>query len=86
MLGAIRRGDFVVKTCPFKSSGPFYTASNDVFVEGRGQVRLGDKSVPGICVSGSKSVFVNGRPAAHINSKVICGRIVSCSTDIFVGE
>lgn len=85
MLGAIRLGDFVIKTCPFKKSGSFFTASTSSFVDGRGQVRLGDKSVPGICISGSSSVFVDGRPAAHIKSKVICGRIVTCSTTVFIG-
>jgi uncharacterized Zn-binding protein involved in type VI secretion len=86
MFGAIRRGDFVVKTCPFRRSGPFYTSSLNSFVDGRGQVRLGDKSVPGICISGSSSVFVDGRPAAHFISKVICGRIAQCSSTIFIGS
>jgi len=86
MLGAIRRGDFVVKTCPFRSSGPFFTSSLSSFVDGRGQVRLGDKSVPGVCISGSSSVFVDGRPAAHLKSKVICGVIVQCSSTVFIGS
>lgn len=84
MFGAIRKGDFVVKTCPGRKSGPFYTASNTIFIEGRGQVRVGDKSVPGICLTGSKTVFVDGRPAATIKSIVSCGRIVSCSSTIFI--
>jgi len=86
MFGAIRRGDFVIKTCPFRKSGPFYTSSLSSFVDGRGQVRLGDKAVPGICISGSSSVFVDGRPAAYIKSKVICGRIITCSSTIFIGS
>jgi uncharacterized Zn-binding protein involved in type VI secretion len=85
MLGAIRRGDFVIKTCKFKSSGPFYTASNSTFVDGRGQVTVGHKALPGMCITGSKSVFVEGKPAAHKMSKVICGKILTCSSTVFIG-
>ncbi len=84
MFGAVRLGDFVVSFCK-KPSGPFITASTTSFADGKPRVRLGDKSIPGICISGSKSVFIDGRPAAHIQSKVICGKIVSCSRTVFVG-
>ena len=88
MFGAVRLGDFVSSTCK-KPSGPFVTASPTSFVNGKPRCRLGDKSVPGICISGicisgSKSVFIDGKPAAHILSKVICGKIVNCSKTVFV--
>jgi uncharacterized Zn-binding protein involved in type VI secretion len=85
MLRAVRRGDFVVSVCPFVPSGPFITASNTSFVDGRGQVRVADKAIPGICITGSKSTFVDGRPAATIISKVICGKIVTASNNVFIG-
>lgn len=84
MFGATRIGDFVKSTCR-RASGPFITASTSTFADGRGQVRVGDKSIPGICISGSSSVFIDGRPAAHIKSKVICGRITQCSSTVFIG-
>lgn len=85
MYRAVRRGDFVVSVCTFVPSGPFITASNTSFVDGRGQVRVGDKAIPGICITGSRTTFVDGRPAATIRSRVICGRIVTASTNIFIG-
>ena len=51
MFGAVRLGDFVSSTCK-KPSGPFVTASPTSFVNGKPRCRLGDKSVPGICISG----------------------------------
>ncbi len=86
MLGAVRLGDFVKKTCPHKKSGPFRTASKDTFVNGRGQVRLGDRAVPGKAVTGSKSCFVNGRPAVRQKDKVVCGKIMKSSRDTFIGD
>lgn len=86
MLGATRLGDFVRKTCDDKSSGPFVTASKDTFVNGRGQVRLHDRSIPGRAVSGSKTCFVNGRPAVRQKDKVICGKITKSSRDTFIGD
>ena len=83
MFGAVRLGDFVSSTCK-KPSGPFVTASPTSFVNGKPRCRLGDKTVPGICISGSKSVFIDGKPAAHILSKVICVKIVNCSKTVFV--
>jgi uncharacterized Zn-binding protein involved in type VI secretion len=86
MFAAIRRGDFVISTCQFKSSGPFITASTNKFVNGRGQVRVGDRSIPGMAITGSHSVFIDGKPAVILPSKVICGRIKGPgSTNTFIG-
>ena len=84
MFGAVRKGDFVKSTCRGKPSGPFVTSSTSL-IDGRGQVRVGDKALPGRCVTGSRSVFVDGRPAAHKLSKVICGKITTASTTTFIG-
>lgn len=87
MFPAIRKGDWVLKTCKFKVSGPFITASSTTFVNGRGQVRVGDKSLPGIAITGSRSTFIDGRPAVTLKSKVICGRIKGPgSSDTFIGD
>ena len=86
MFGAVRRGDLVIKRCAFKKSGPFYTGSVNSFIDGKGQVRVGDRAVPGSCISGSSSVFIDGRPAAYIKSKVSCGIIVQCSSTVFIGH
>lgn len=86
MFAAIRRGDLVVSTCNNTPSGPFITASNDKFINGRGQVRVGDKWVSGIATTGSRSVFVDGRGAVIVPSKVTCGFIKGPgSLDTFIG-
>lgn len=84
MFGAVRLGDRVVKTCPFRTSGPFISASRSSFVNGRGQVRVKDKAVPGIAITGSSRYFCEGRPAVRQKDKVICGVIVSASRDTFI--
>lgn len=85
-LGAVRLADWVTSTCEDVPSGPFYTASSDTFVNGRGQVRLADQSVPGPAITGSSSYFVNGRPAVRLKDKVACGVITTCSSDTFIGD
>jgi uncharacterized Zn-binding protein involved in type VI secretion len=86
MFPAIRLGDRVLKKCPFKKSGPFLTGSKTTFVNGRPQVRVGDKAVPGVAVTGSKTTFVDNRPAVHLRSKVICGIILGPgSSNTFIG-
>ena len=86
MFAAIRRGDFVISICKGKPSGPFITASINKFINGRGQVRVGDRSLPGVAITGSRSVFVDGKPAVILPSKVVCGRIKGPgSTNTFIG-
>lgn len=83
-IGATRLGDFVQSYCQNVPSGPFVQASTNTFIDGRGQVRLGDKAVPGIAVSGSKATFVDGRPAVRLRDKVICGVITQSSKNTFI--
>ncbi len=85
MFGSVRRYDWVTSLCN-KPSGPFVSASSTSFVDGKGQVRLFDSSVPGLAVSGSKSCFVNGRPAVRLKDQVVCGRIKTASTTTFIGD
>lgn len=91
--GAVRLGDY--------SSGhdgypprPSVTASNDTFVNGRGQVRIGDYWAThcstkhchdGTQSQGSKSVFVNGRGAARTRDLISCNDYAEeCSSDVFL--
>lgn len=71
--------------CRSRPSGPFYTASDKTFVNGRGAVRLLDKSFPGSAVSGSSKVFVDGKPAVRLKDRVICGTTTTCSLNVFYG-
>jgi uncharacterized Zn-binding protein involved in type VI secretion len=95
MPAAARKGDSNVVHC---SGHNIASASGDVFVNGRGAARQGDKSTvhkrPGKkCPShsasisnGSGTVFVNGRPFARVgDSYGGCTRIASGSGDVFVG-
>lgn len=86
MFPAVRMWDWVKSICKGKSSGPFIRGSKKSFVNGRPQVKLLDKSVPGIALRGSKSKFVEGLPAVRIIDKVKCGIIVKGSKDTFIGN
>lgn len=68
-------------------------ASGNVFVNGRGQVRVGDAwAVHGACSdhsphsgnssSGSATVFVNGKSAVRIGDTISCGDAVAEGSDI----
>lgn len=70
--------------CHFPST-PSIEASANVFVNGKGAVRLGDAYGPHACTScpepshsralsaGSPTVFINGRPAGRIGDAIDCG-------------
>lgn len=74
---------------------PSISASDNVFVNGRGALRQGDAySVhccktnchPGSLSSGSRSVFVNGRPLGRIGDPVNCGSVSAMGSDnVFAG-
>lgn len=81
---AVRVGDFVKSTCENIPSGPFIEGSTNTFVNGRPQVRVGDKAVPGIAITGSRGRFVNGRPAVRRRDKVVCGIIMQSSRNTFI--
>lgn len=75
---------------------PSIEASEDVFVEGIGAVRVGDayaihcNSTPtchdGRLAEGSSTVFVNGKPVGRVGDPVDCGDTVAFgATTVFCG-
>ncbi len=75
---------------------PLVTASSDVFINGRGAGRKGDRYATHGCIvhaghqdyieSGSSTVFINGIPAARVNDPVILnGSVRDGSGDVFIG-
>lgn len=71
------------------------TASTNVFVNNKGQHRLGDHWVTHCCgpschdsyaVAGSSTVFVNGKKAVRIGDAIACGSIsAQGSPNVFIG-
>lgn len=72
------------------------TASTDVYVNGRAEVRTGDKYVPHCCpgkgchqgtaLAGSSTVYVNGRLAHTKQAPISCGDTANNgSLDTFTG-
>ena len=66
------------------------SASENVFINGKGAGRVGDSyvvhSCSGVIASGSSSVFINGRAAGRIGDAVSCGGSVAVgSENVFVG-
>lgn len=70
--------------------------SNDVFINGRGAGRVGDKYASHGCIvhpahqdniaSGSSTVFINGIPAGRVGDAVsIGGSVGEGSGDVFIG-
>jgi uncharacterized Zn-binding protein involved in type VI secretion len=81
---ATRMGDFVVETCGKGDSGPFIQGSLNTFTNNRPQVRMGDKSIPGISLKGSTKKFTNNRPTTRIIDPVVCGQTVQSSLNTFI--
>lgn len=71
------------------------TASDNVFVNGQGAVRLNDQYAvhcckkechDGVLAMGSSTVFVNGRNLGRIGDPVSCGSVVAQgSSNVFAG-
>lgn len=71
------------------------SASNNVFINGRGAVRVGDQWEVHCCddschssqqAVGSRSVFVNAQPLARVGDMIMCGsRVATGSGDVFAG-
>ncbi len=105
MPGAVRLGDGhagvcnhgIPDCCPHGVAGTYVTASSNVFVNGRGVVRVGDAVVHtcphcGVgltAVGGSGSVFVNGRGVHRVADIVVypsgAGAAITGSGDVIVG-
>jgi uncharacterized Zn-binding protein involved in type VI secretion len=89
MPGVTRWGDVSCGIdCP---PTPAVESSGNVFVNGRGVVRVGDAFKPHckhsrVVASGSHNVYVNGRQVCRIGDKLSCGDIVcEGSSNVFVG-
>lgn len=93
MLGAVRLNDMSQGHGCFPPK-PNIQASPNVFVNNRGQVRVGDawashrcgkRSHGSVQSQGSSNTFVNNKPAARRTSAISCGdACLECSTDTFI--
>lgn len=87
--GIVRLGD----TCSGHGCYPSranISASENVFVNGRGVHRVGDSwdthccgpvCHGGIAATGSSTVFVNGKPACKVGDKVDCGSTMATGSE-----
>lgn len=75
------------------AGGTLVSASGNVFVNGKGAVRIGD-SVAGhgtaphnspTMAEGSSTVFVNGIPVCRAGDKATCGDAATGSGNVFAG-
>jgi len=92
MSGITRLGDYCTGHDGFVPR-PAISASSNVFVNGKGVVRVGDQwaqhtdghtTHDGVQVSGSSSVFVNGLPVARIGDHISCGsNVAEGSSNVF---
>ena len=93
MSAATRLGDKTIGHCFFPT--PSIQASFNVFINGRGAVRIGDSYLPHRCgkkvhqgklARGSRKVFINGRAAGRVGDQLSCGDTVAVgSTNVFIG-
>tara|TARA_Y100001968_G_C19208306_1_gene643477 strand:- start:416 stop:703 length:288 start_codon:yes stop_codon:yes gene_type:complete len=95
MPNAARLADFCTGHGSFPPR-PCITASNTVFINGRGAHRMNDSwdthcnPAPschkGTTSSGSSKVFINGFPAARVGDSVDCGSMIGTgSPNVFIG-
>jgi uncharacterized Zn-binding protein involved in type VI secretion len=89
MPGVTRWGDVSCGIdCPPTSA---VECSGNVFVNGRGVVRVGDAFQPHckhgrVVAKGSSSVYVNGRQVCRIGDPLSCGdRVCGGSDNVFAG-
>lgn len=95
MPAATRLGDMDTghDACPPTS---LVTASPNVFINGKGQGRVGDSYAAhgcdvhpphvGVIAAGSSSVFINGIPAGRVGDPVSCGgSVAQGSPNVFIG-
>lgn len=72
------------------------SSSTDVFINGKGAGRIGDRyaahscsthsSHSGTIAAGSSTVFINGRKAGRIGDAVSCGgSVAQGSSNVFIG-
>ena len=95
-MNVTRLGDLgaIHDACP---NVPLVTASDDVFINGRGAGRVTDSYARHGCfihpvhtphiASGSESVFVNGLPLARVGDITDCGGVVvEGSPNVWAGD
>ena len=92
---ALRVGDPVLCTCNPACPGLVVQGSNKTFINGRGAVRLGDRTTnccgcfqcpcPNRTLKGSNKTFVDGRPMVRVGDPVSVGQTVIGSLNTFVG-
>lgn len=95
MPKATRMGDMDTghDSCPPTA---LVTASENVFINGKGAGRMGDTYAPhgcdihpthaGAIASGSSTVFINGKAAGRIGDAVSCGgSVAEGSPNVFIG-
>lgn len=97
MLGAVRKNDMSAGHPHCYPPTPAVGCSPNVFVNGRGSVRVGDAwQTHGACdvhaphsgssSSGSRSVFVNGKAKCRIGDAISCGdTMAEGSGNVIVG-
>jgi uncharacterized Zn-binding protein involved in type VI secretion len=96
MAAATRQGDYCTghDGC---APVPLIESSSNVFINGRGVGRVGDKYASHGCVthsihtdsisSGSSTVFINGVSAARVGDTVLmAGTIQNGSNNVFIGD
>jgi uncharacterized Zn-binding protein involved in type VI secretion len=83
--------------CPHPAVGPAILGSNDVIVNSRPAIRLGDQGMHAICcgpnfwkpVKGSGTVMINGKPAIRLGDMTQhCGGVgqtIQGSPDVIIG-
>ncbi len=84
--------------CPHGVIGPAVTGSQDVLINGRPALRVGDPGIHAACcgpnqwtaVQGSPDVFINGKPAHRLgDADQHCGglgRMIEGSPDVLINE
>lgn len=95
MPNATRLGD---KDTGHDACGPtaLISASNNVYINGKGAGRVGDSYAPhgcivhpshsGVIAAGSGNVFINGKAAGRVGDPVSCGGSVAEGSDnVFIG-
>lgn len=83
--------------CPHPVIGPAITGSQDVMINFKPALRMGDKGIHAICcgpntwqpIKGSGTVLINGKPAVRLGDTTQhcggVGQMVEGSTDVIVG-
>ncbi len=84
--------------CPHSAVGPAQSGSNDVLINGRAALRVGDHGIHSNCCGaniwmacvGAQSVYINSRPAHRVNDQTQhcggVGMLIEGSADVLIGE